>query len=74
MFISLYIFLTNRYKIISISALHLYFGYMHTQETHAHNSRMYIPKNTELTTDFYQDSEEVSHHVKVDMNFLLREF
>lgn len=47
---------------------------MHTQDTHAHNSRTYIPKNTELTTGFYQDSEEVSHHVKANINFLLREF
>jgi hypothetical protein len=71
MFISLYIFLTNRYKIISISVLRLYFGYMHTQDTHTHNSRTYIPKNTERTTDFYQDSEEVPHHVKADMQFSL---
>jgi hypothetical protein len=71
MFISLYIFLTNRYKIISISPLHLHFQYIHTKDTRTH-IHTHIPKNTELTTDFYQDSEEVPHHVKADQLFIMR--
>jgi hypothetical protein len=43
-------------------------------KTDTHNSLTYITKNNELTTDFCQGFEEVSHHVKADMGFLLRTF